>query len=115
MQHASEITAENLWESIADRLRGALTETTYETWFGRVGPVSLHGDTLVVEAPNDFTRDWIQSHFFDFVSGAARESLGRDVVVSFSVGSSHSAPSDVRASTSARPSPLTSPAPTSQL
>ena len=85
MEHATETTAEDLWESIAGRLREALTETTYETWFGHAGPLSLTGDKLLVEVPNDFTRDWIQGHFFDFVSGAARESLGRDVVVSFSV------------------------------
>ena len=35
--------------------------------------------------PNDFTRDWIESHFQGFVSGAAREALGRDVPVSFAV------------------------------
>jgi len=85
VEHATETTAEDLWESIAGRLREALTETTYETWFGHAGPLSLTGDKLLVEVPNDFTRDWIQGHFFDFVSGAARESLGRDVVVSFSV------------------------------
>jgi chromosomal replication initiator protein len=88
VEHAAETTAEDLWESIAGRLREALTETTYETWFGQAGPLSLTGDKLLVEVPNDFTRDWIQGHFFDFVSGAARESLGRDVVVSFSVSDS---------------------------
>jgi chromosomal replication initiator protein len=92
VEHATETTAEILWESIAGRLKEALTETTYETWFGHVGAVSLRGDTLVVEVPNDFTRDWIQGHFFDFVSGAARESLGRNVVVSFAVSDSRTAP-----------------------
>ena len=86
MERVTEPTAENLWESIASRLREALTETTYETWFGHAGPVSLRGDQLVVEVPNDFTRDWIQGHFLDFVSGAAREALGREVLVTFAVG-----------------------------
>jgi chromosomal replication initiator protein len=86
VEHATEPTAEILWESIADRLREALTETTYETWFGHAGPVSLGEHQLVVEVPNDFTRDWIQGHFLDFVSGVARESLGREVLVSFTVG-----------------------------
>ncbi|MGH3065131.1 MAG: chromosomal replication initiator protein DnaA [Gaiellaceae bacterium] len=82
------MTAETLWESIAGRLREALTETTYETWFGHVSSISLRDHTLVVEVPNDFTRDWIQGHFSDFVTGAAREALGRDVVVSFAVAES---------------------------
>jgi len=86
VEHTIETTAANLWESIASRLREALTETTYETWFGHARPVSLREDSLVVEVPNDFTREWIQGHFFDFVSGAARESIGREVVVTFTVG-----------------------------
>ena len=85
MENATEPTAEILWESIANRLREALTETTYETWFGHAGPVSLGEHQLVVEVPNDFTRDWIQGHFLDFVSGVARESLGREVLVTFDV------------------------------
>jgi len=85
VENATEPTAEILWESIADRLREALTETTYETWFGHAGPVSLGEHQLVVEVPNDFTRDWIQGHFLDFVSGVARESLGREVLVTFDV------------------------------
>ena len=86
MEHATEPTAEILWESIADRLRDALTETTFEPWFGHASPLSLGDRQLVVEVPNDFTRDWIQGHFLDFVSGVARESLGREVVVTFTVG-----------------------------
>jgi len=85
VENATEPTAEILWESIANRLREALTETTYETWFGHAGPVSLGEHQLVVEVPNDFTRDWIQGHFLDFVSGVARESLGHEVLVTFTV------------------------------
>ncbi|HET9460551.1 MAG TPA: chromosomal replication initiator protein DnaA [Gaiellaceae bacterium] len=92
MEHTTEITAEILWESIASRLKEALTETTFETWFGHVGAVSLRDDKLVLEVPNDFTRDWIRSHFSDFVTGLARESLGRDVVVSLVLGGSRTPP-----------------------
>jgi chromosomal replication initiation ATPase DnaA len=76
LEHATEMTAGTL-ESIASRLKEALTETTYETWFGHAGPVSLIDGQLLVEVPNDFTRDWIQGHFYDFVSGAARSLRAR--------------------------------------
>ena len=75
MENATEPTAEILWESIANRLREALTETTYETWFGHAGPVSLGEHQLVVEVPNDFTRDWIQGHL-DFTGVADTRSRG---------------------------------------
>ena len=91
VEHTTEPTAENLWESIAGRLREALTETTYETWFGQAGSHSLKDGALVIEVPNDFTREWIEGHFLDFVSGAAREALGSEVVVTFAVAEGRTA------------------------
>jgi len=85
VEHATEKTADSLWDAIAGRLRETLSETTYDTWFAHAEPHSLGDGGLVVAVPNDFTRDWIESHFHGFVSGAARETLGRDVAVSFAV------------------------------
>jgi len=85
VEHARETTADNLWDAISGRLKETLSETTYDTWFAHAEPRSLGDGGLVVAVPNDFTRDWIESHFHGFVSGAARETLGRDVAVSFAV------------------------------
>ena len=85
MEHATSTSADSLWDAIAGRLRETLSETTYDTWFAHAEPRSLGDEGLVVAVPNDFTRDWIESHFQGFVSGAAQETLGRDVLVSFTV------------------------------
>jgi chromosomal replication initiator protein len=106
VEHPAETRADDLWETIAARLRETLTETTYETWFGHAEPRSLTGDRLVVEVPNDFTRDWIEGHFLDLVSRATSDALGRDGSVAFAVAErqpSHrpSRPTDVLSESSA--------------
>ena len=63
-----------------------LTESTYDTWFGQARPRSFTGEQLVVELPNDFTRDWIEGHFLDLVGRVARETRAAGAVVSFTVG-----------------------------
>ena len=68
-----ELTAESLWNDVAARLREALNETTYGTWFGEVGGLELDGETFVVTAPNDFTREWIEGHFLDLIRAAVRD------------------------------------------
>jgi chromosomal replication initiator protein len=85
VKHPTQPTADGLWDAVARRLRETLSETTYDTWFAHAEPRSLADGTLVVAVPNDFTRDWIESHFHGFVSGAARETLGGEVAVSFAV------------------------------
>ncbi len=89
MDHATELTAEGLWNAISRNLRETLSETTYETWFGNAEPRSLDDGRLVVVVPNDFTRDWIEGHFRGFIAGAAREASGReDLAVSIAIGES---------------------------
>ena len=34
MEGQIELTADGLWGEVSSRLRGALNETTYRTWFG---------------------------------------------------------------------------------
>ena len=86
MQQATEPTAETLWEAVAGRLRETISETMYDTWFGHAEPRSLGEDGLVVAVPNEFTRNWIVSHFQGYVSSAARDAVGQDLAVIFAVG-----------------------------
>jgi chromosomal replication initiator protein len=86
VEHPAETRADDLWTAIAGRLRETLTDSTYDTWFGQARPQSVVGDRLVVEVPNDFTRDWIEGHFLDLVSRAAVEAGSKDAVVAFAVG-----------------------------
>jgi chromosomal replication initiator protein len=78
VEHQIELTAEGLWSEISGRLRGALNETTYSTWFGEVAGLELDGETLVLAVPNEFTRDWIEGHFRGLISAAVRDILGTE-------------------------------------
>jgi chromosomal replication initiator protein len=100
VEHTAETTAEDLWSAISARLQGTLTETTYETWFGHAVPRSLSDGRLVVEVPNDFTRNWIEGHFLDLVLRAASEALGHEGTVTFAVAD-HDPPAHVGARTDA--------------
>jgi chromosomal replication initiator protein len=71
-----ELTAEDLWDDVSARLREALNDTTYSTWFGEVGGAHLEQDTFVISVPNDFTREWIEGHFLDLIRATVRDAGG---------------------------------------
>jgi chromosomal replication initiator protein len=73
-----ELTAEGLWAEVAGRLKGALNDTTYRTWFADAGGLELTDDAFVIEVPNDFTREWIEAHFLGLISAAVRDSTGEE-------------------------------------
>jgi chromosomal replication initiator protein len=80
-----ELTAESLWNDVAARLREALNDTTFQTWFGEVSGADLTGDTFAVIVPNDFTREWIEGHFLDLIRAAVRDSGGDSLRVQLQV------------------------------
>jgi len=65
-----ELTADSLWSEVSSRLRGALNETTYRTWFNHVDGLALNDDEFVLSVPNEFTRDWIEGHFLGLIRAA---------------------------------------------
>jgi chromosomal replication initiator protein len=73
-----ELTAESLWTEVSGRLKGALNDTTYETWFGDVSSRELTDEAFVLSVPNDFTRDWIEGHFLDLIGAAVRDAAGSE-------------------------------------
>jgi chromosomal replication initiator protein len=76
VEHPSELTAESLWEDVSARLRGALNDTTFATWFGQVEAVSVDDDTFVLAVPTDFARQWIEGHFLELIRAAVRDAAG---------------------------------------
>ena len=78
-------TAQTLWTAVADRLQGALNESTYRTWFGEAEGVELSDESFVVGVPNEFTREWIESHFLDLIRAAVRDLSGHDRSVHLSI------------------------------
>ena len=85
MEPQTELTAESLWSEVSSRLRGALNETTYRTWFDHVGGLELTDDEFVLSVPNDFTRDWIEGHFLGLIRAAVGDATGRERQVQLTI------------------------------
>jgi chromosomal replication initiator protein len=80
-----ELTADDLWHEVADRLKEALNGTTYRTWFDQVEGGRVTSDEVVLTVPNKFTRDWIEAHFLGLVKAAVRELTGDERPVQLEV------------------------------
>ena len=81
MEYGVQLNAADVWTEIADRLRSAISDQTYHTWFGEVRTRSVDGGVVVLETPNGFSRSWIEGHYLELLSGAARDLLGSEARV----------------------------------
>jgi len=78
VEHQIELTADGLWDEVAGRLRGALNEATFTTWFANVRGVELTDDAFALAVPNDFTREWIEGHFLGLIRAAVKDATGHE-------------------------------------
>ena len=113
MEHQIELTADSLWDEVSGRLRGALNEATFGTWFGEAAGAELTDDAFTLAVPNDFTREWIEGHFLGLIRAAVKDATGHErsvrlTVRDFTASQFPAARSDdgaVSVETPARPAP----------
>ena len=65
-----------IWALAAEDLRRVLSEGNFTAWFGRVSPRDLDGSTLVLNVPNAFTKEWIESRYADDLAAAVSRAYG---------------------------------------
>jgi chromosomal replication initiator protein len=85
VEHQIELTADGLWSEVSERLRGALNEATFGTWFGDAAGSELSDDAFTLAVPNDFTREWIEGHFLGLIRAAVKDATGHERRVQLTV------------------------------
>jgi len=85
VEHQVELTADGLWGEVSERLRGALNEATFGTWFADAAGVAISDDAFTLAVPNDFTREWIEGHFLGLIRAAVRDATGHERRVQLTV------------------------------
>lgn len=72
-----------IWSKILDIIKKDLNPQSYQTWFIHTKPVSLEGNTIVVETPNAYFRDWLIDHYMEMAEEAARRVCNKPMGISF--------------------------------
>ena len=73
----------DLWNSILANVQKKVSKPSFDTWLKSTKAHSLQGDTLVVTAPNEFARDWLEERYSPLISGVLYEITGEELGVKF--------------------------------
>lgn len=77
-----------LWDKVLDSLRSELKKPTFEVWVRSARPVTLSGNSLIIQVPNEFAKEWLESKYSGLLKETIKNILGRDVSISFIVAAS---------------------------
>lgn len=74
---------DGLWEKALESIASFLSKPSFETWLKPTKPVSLEGNLLIIEVPNDFARDWLESRYAPLLTTTIRELVDEDLELKF--------------------------------
>ena len=67
----------DVWENVLTQMRGALSDTTINTWFDEIEPIDILGNKLILHCGNDFKRGYIKSLFTENIQDAMKNLFSR--------------------------------------
>ena len=80
-----KITHENIWIKVKESLALELPSHAYSTWFEPILPIALNDTELVLEVPNQFFFEWIESHYHDTIESAVKEKFQNNYSVKYTI------------------------------
>ncbi|OEH91989.1 chromosomal replication initiator protein DnaA [Bacillus solimangrovi] len=72
-----------LWERTLKEIEKKISKPSFETWLKATKADSLQDDILVITAPNEFARDWLESRYADLISETVHEVTGAELETKF--------------------------------
>jgi chromosomal replication initiator protein len=78
-------SAENIWASAQELLRGMLNPDVFNLWFGPIRARGLEGDQIVLGVANDFCEVWLTDNYLDLIQKVLAHASGQRLRVRFAI------------------------------
>jgi chromosomal replication initiator protein len=80
-----EITLDNLWTKVLERLQIQLSRPTFETWIKTAVAEQLDDNCLVIRTPNPFARNWLQKYYIKTIAEVVQEVIGHPIDIHITI------------------------------
>ncbi len=75
----------NLWDKILEYTKQEVGEQAFENWFTQTSLASVTEDSIVINVPSNFFKDWIYDHYRDVLNIAILKTFGKILPVTFEI------------------------------
>ncbi len=76
-----EKQADSVWRQAKEAIRESLSSSTFDIWFDKTGAAGMEADTFLLSAPNDFTKNTIETRYMPLVEDTISDVLGEETAV----------------------------------
>jgi chromosomal replication initiator protein len=75
----------NLWDKILDYTKQEIGERAFENWFTQTRLASITEESLIIEVPSNFFKNWIYDHYRDVLDISIFKTIGKVIPVQFEI------------------------------
>ncbi|WP_096438038.1 chromosomal replication initiator protein DnaA [Alteribacter populi] len=73
----------DLWQQALKNIEDKVSKPSFETWLKSTKAEAIEQDTMIIIAPNEFARDWLENRYSGLISETLQELTGADLHVRF--------------------------------
>ena len=75
----------DIWEIVQGELKKSQPSHAYSTWFEPIKSMGIHEGSLLLELPNQFFYDWIQSHYIETIEKFVTKEYSEKLTIKYTV------------------------------
>ena len=80
-----KLNHETVWREVKETLALELPSHAYSTWVEPISPIAINDTDLVLEVPNQFFFEWIESHYRAIIESAVKDNLKKEFLVKYTI------------------------------
>ncbi len=77
-----DVTA-NIWGEAKEQIKEKITHQTFDRWFSPIKFVELRDDSVLLEVPNKFFKNWVSEKYARLINDILKKLSGKEMSVSF--------------------------------
>lgn len=74
---------QDLWAQTLDEIQKSVSKPSFETWLKSTEAIELKDNLLVIAAPNNFSRDWLESRYANIIRNKLKAVTNKSIGVKF--------------------------------
>ncbi len=77
----------SLWASSQNLIKEKIGEISYDTWFSTIQAKEKNPQTLLIEAPDNFFKNWIIEHYQELIHQTINNLSSQNIIIEYAVNS----------------------------
>ena len=106
---------EELWVATLEKIEEKISKPSFDTWLKNTKAEAIEKNTLIISAPNEFARDWLETQYTELISDILGEVTGTKLNTKFIIPTSNMEVEDTKQVTSQKAESITNDMPKSML